>query len=244
MAHRPALSPTPPWLTTLHPNLLLLLLPPPLLQGVYAVTFFKDANTTPAFRAYLLAHVAAVLACAAGRTPRRREVLAAALRLATFVIPAWAHHGLRKLDQPPPELSSPALQALAFAGVLLLTSGTLSAFGLALSRRVRLWGQVVLQAVTMAVILPHADEMCRTATLRQAAVGEQLAGVYRFMEALALLTPVSGVMELHHSAHGRCRCACMWRVGRGGGKHAGGRRPCLCLLLPPSFSCRALRCPP
>ena len=197
------------------------------LQIAYLATIIKG-HTTPTFVAYLAAYLAAMLACAATRTPGRREAQACLLRLASFFPPFWGTHALRGLAAPLPAGGGGiVLLSLRLTARVLYATGTLPNLGLAFGRRVRLWLQLLVQAAVVAATLPRTDQLCRTPGLTDPGAERLLGAAYHGLRwpMQLMVMPLPGLLLGQHTAHGRCRWVC-WPATSGG--CAGGCRPPLC----------------
>ena len=173
-------------------------------QIAFLMTILKGGNT-PGFDAYLAIYLAAMLAMAATRTPGRREAQACLLRLAIFIPPYMAHHALRGLAMPLPSSGGVVLLGFRLVVMVLYTTGTLPNLGLALGRRVRLWLQLLVQAVVVAATLPRTDLLCRTPALTDPSAQRLLGAAYGALRWLTWLMPSPGLLLLEHTVHGRCR---------------------------------------
>ena len=109
------------------------------------------------------------------------------------------------LSKPPLEAGNYVLRAAALACSLPFITGMLPSIGIALSRRVRLWLQVLVQAAVVAAQLPRTDLLCRTPALANPSAKHLLGAAYDGLCWLSWLMPSPGLLLLEHTAHARCR---------------------------------------
>ena len=176
-------------------------------QAAYTLTALKTVNKTPGFKAFLATYLAGMLALAAVRTPERREAQACLLRLATFILPFWFRHTQAMLSnaQPPLEAGNYVLRAAALAFSVPFITGTLPNIGIALSRRVRLWLQLLVQAAVVATQLSRTGQLCHTPALANSSAEHLLGAAYDGLRWLSWFMPVPELLLLEHTAHARCR---------------------------------------